>query len=127
MSELYTVEPTTCKKDHWGKWEAKTAVLFAEPVAADFGRKGQRVLNITTYRTDRGILLTTASVAIRSDRSETTVLGIGGGGDFSKGIFAEQMKRVLEKDIRNQHARALQLIDALAAEVQSFYANASAA
>ena len=72
----YTVEPTQVYRDHWKKWQAKTAVVFPELIPDDMfpTRTGRRALNLRTYRTDRGLLVTTASVCVRSDGMETTAL-----------------------------------------------------
>ena len=120
----YTVGPTTCVKDHWGKWHAKTKVVFPEIILDSMKKHGQRVINLSTYRNDRGVLVTTANAALSGDGWETSVLGLGGGGDFSKRVAQDaSLKRVLEKDIRRQHEAAVAQIPALAAEVIAYYAN----
>lgn len=118
----YTVEETRISKDHWGKWTAKTAILFAGEVLDSMKRPTQRVLNISTYKTDRGMLMTTASVALRGDHFESHVMSFGEGGDFSKRVMLTPMKRVTEKDIRNQHAGALITdLPGLIAQVEAYY------
>lgn len=121
----YTVEATTCRKDHWGKWTAKTAVVFPGVILDSMKRDGQRVMNITTYKTDRGILQTSASAVLRGDRCESHCFGLGGGGDWSKRIFQEPVKMANEKRILEQHARAVAQIATLAEEVTAYYAKAS--
>ena len=113
----YTVEETRVYRDHWKKWQARTSIKFAEPVTVR-GDTGHRVLNLSTYRTDRGLLVTRANVALAHGGMETTALFQ----DYSKTVLTASPKRVTEGDIRAQHEQAKALIPQLTGEVAAFYA-----
>ena len=122
----YTVEPTRVGRDHWKKWEAKTAVVFAGTVNDTMGRPGVRVVNLSTHKNDRGMLLTTATAVVRQGGSEQHVFGLAGGGDYSATVIKEPCARVGEKEIRDQHRRAVEKIPEIVAEVVAHYARAEA-
>lgn len=113
----YTVEATSIRKSDG--WEAKTRVRFHETIKNDMGEEGHRCLTIRTYKTSRGALQTSASASIVAGGVESFVIF----GDFSKTVISYPVKRVVEKDVRNQHAGVLITdLPGLIAQVEAYYA-----
>lgn len=81
-----------------------------------------RELRISTWKNDRGQLVSFASVGKREGASYTHALY----SDYSKHIIVEKT-RCTEKNVAAQHQRALDMLPTIQAEVQKHYGMAEAA
>jgi hypothetical protein len=119
------VAETRIERDHMKRWNARTSVAFTAPITHDEGfrvRTGHRVINLRTFRTARGALMTTASVSFDCDGMSMTMLFQ----DYSKTWASEAKPRVLEKDVRAQHEAVLRKLADIVGDVEAFYAPADA-
>ena len=100
---------TQIYKNALGQLVAETIIPF----------EGKQVLELSTSRRSSGKLTTNASVRIQTDFGFT----FEPFGDFNKTILTGDFKRVTEKVLKEQHVKALTMIDKLKEEAKEFYAN----
>lgn len=119
---------TKMKNSKYSGWYADTDAKISDVPATDFETAGERILRISTGKSPRGDLLTTASCLIirKSERGyNTEQFAIGG--DFRKTIHQTPCKRVTEKVTRETHAEALKLLPQVLEEAKAYYAGKEAA
>ena len=119
--EGYTIQQTTVKRNFLLKLQAKTTVILHGIVADRLGNTGQRAIKITTRKSQQSTLKTTAKVVLKNGSLETTMVGPGNDGDFSKTIFEEPCGTITSSEISNQHTRALDRVTELVADVTAYY------
>jgi hypothetical protein len=99
---------TRIEKDIRNGWKAKTYVKLADG----------RVLEVATYKTYNGALLT---VAIAHQVTEGGFLSYTLYKDYNKRLETTTA-RCTEKAVKEQHARHLGAMDAIVSDVAAFYA-----
>ena len=117
---------TRFKKGHRGQ-EARTVfelpALQMSVLPHKLEKGGIAVLEVATYKTERGALLSHASVSREVRDGEVTLHTFEVFGDYSRRVIESPGVRCTEKAVSAQHARALELVPALLAEVETFYAS----
>lgn len=97
-------------------WKAETVV----PLEGDEIKKGERILQLTTYKCTRG-LLTSASVAVKTDFGFTFAIYQ----DYHKSVTLSK-SRCTEKNVEVQHQAAVNDLQFLIQEARAFYLNKGA-
>ncbi len=117
---------TVFKKGYRGQ-EARTAFELPDlPLSALQRRRnenGTMILEVGTHKTERGALLSYVSVSCEVRDGEVTLHTFEVFGDYSRRVIESPGVRCTEKAVSAQHARALELVPALLAEVETFYAS----
>lgn len=84
---------------------------------------GDQLLKIRSYRNDRGLLRTSATVHTKVEGGLRHIMGFGtSGGDFSETLVVTKPARVTEKVISAQHESVLKTIPGILSAVQAHYA-----
>lgn len=99
--------PTRVYRDRWGKLNAETRYALAGPFQ----------LEISTGKSFDGKLVTDANVCKFGDGMKEQRFP----GDFRARVYAEPT-RCTEKALREQHSRALTLVDQLLERAREYYA-----
>ncbi len=106
---------TLIKKGRDG-WEANTTI----PLDGDESRAiaiGERFLKVSTYKRDGGRLVTTASVATKTDIGYQFAVYQ----DYMKTV-SQSKSRCTDKNVEIQHSGVLNDMDFILADVLAFYA-----
>jgi hypothetical protein len=105
---------TTYRRDSQGSAKAETHIPFG-----DVGRR----LYISTYKSGRGGIVTTATVVTyKGDGCITHAIGFGVCGDYSKRLADDRGARCTEKNIRAQHERCIAEHALILADAETWYA-----
>ncbi len=106
--------------------EAKTAYelpgLKMSALAHKLKENGVPVLEIRTYKTERGGLLSHASVALEVNDDGAIIHTFEIFGDYSKRVIQSPGVRCTAKTVEAQHLAALEMVPALLQDVEMFYA-----
>lgn len=105
------------KKDYWGAWVAKSRVAL----------QGDQVIELTTSKSSSGKLVSRASVVQIEKEQGYEIVKFAPFSDYNKGVYASEVKRVTEKAVREQQAKALELIEEIKADAIAFYAGKAVA
>ena len=83
---------------------------------------GNQLLNVRTYKTDKGVLRTYASVCTKVEGGTRHIMGFGtSGGDFSETLAASKPARVTEKVVTAQHESVLKNLPDVLLAVKAHY------
>lgn len=105
------------KKDYWGKWVAESEVPL----------EGKQVLKIHTSKSERGDLVSIASVCEVERDNGFRVERFTMFSDYLKTVYVAGKKVATEKAVRAQQALVLQDLPYILDNVKAFYAEKAAA
>jgi hypothetical protein len=104
---------TRILRDNYG-WKAASNL--------DLVGEANRLLQIRTYKNDRGFLVTRATVHKKIDGGLQHIMGFGTpGGDYSETLVSTKPARVTEKVISAQHESVLSHLPGILAAVEAHY------
>ena len=83
-------------------------------------REGQEVLQISTYKGDRGQLVTHATCAHMKEEAGYSTMTFEIFGDYSRRIIS-RTARCTEKTVREQHAHGVTMVGAVIEEAREYY------
>ena len=107
-------------------WQATTLFPMGPAKERHGDKVGERVLEIYTRKEPRGGIHSRAMVMLKRDGWSQHAIGLGAGGDYSRGILRAGVK-CTEKAVRELHAAALLQADTIMAEAVAHYAQEKAA
>jgi len=100
------------KKDYWGAWVAKSRVPL----------EGERYLEINTSKDSRGQVVTRASAVKVEKEQGYEIVKFAPFSDYNKAVYVSDVKRVTEKVVREQQAKALADLPYIIENAKQFYA-----
>lgn len=98
-------------------WEGNTEITLGF-----VGPQREQILDIRTYRNHRGKLLSTASVSHGDGHGmKTHHIGVTYKADFFDVVLETEPSRITEKALKQQHAKAVAMVDSIKEQVRAHY------